>query len=237
MRFPYAFPFFFSSFLIYLTFANNYCFAQYEKSKYGVEYIKDIKNFKRLFPSEEYHLKEIRNQIPTAHYDLRYATKNNFTGKILYPSKTKHAFLTKNAIEGLKKAASIFDSLGYDIVIFDAYRPYNVTVQFWELIQNEDYVAKPTKGSFHNRGLAIDLSLWDRSKHSLVDMGTDFDHFSDTAHHGFKNLPQEVLENRLILKETMEKVGFRALSTEWWHYMWISDKEHPVLDIDFKKLK
>ena len=105
----------------------------------------------------------------------------------------------------------------------------------WELIGDERYVANPAKGSGHNRGLAIDLTLIKEGKE--VAMGTGFDNFSDSANHEFSQLPEDVLHNRKRLKAVMEKHGFRALETEWWHYSWPNDRNYDVLDLRFKDLR
>ena len=126
---------------------------------------------------------------------------------------------------------------GLGLKIFDAYRPFHVTQKMWELIKDERYVADPSKGSGHNRGLSVDLTLVDLKTGKELNMGTGFDHFTDTAHHNFTALPAEVLKNRKLLKELMEKQGFRALSTEWWHYSWPNDRNYPLLDIRFREFR
>lgn len=222
---------------IFFIFKGNTGFAQLKESKYGVFYTDNGYYYDSATKADPaLLLMDIRSLLPEVRYDLRYAGNNNFTKTILYPPDTRYAFLALPALEGLVKATRVFDSLGYDVVIFDAYRPYSVTIRFWELIQNEDYVARPTKGSMHNRGLAVDLTLWDRKLNRLVDMGTDFDHFSDTAHHSFNHLPENVLQNRLLLKNTLEQFGFKPIATEWWHYVWPTAAIYPVLDIDFNTL-
>jgi D-alanyl-D-alanine dipeptidase len=120
--------------------------------------------------------------------------------------------------------------------VFDAYRPWSATRKMWELVQDERYVANPAKGSNHNRGLAIDLTLIRLSTGEELDMGTGFDNFTDTAHHTFTNLPQPVIKNRILLKGIMEKKGFASFESEWWHYTWTNNRNYEVLDIDFKKL-
>lgn len=169
--------------------------------------------------------------------DLRYASKNNFTGIRLYPKHLNSSFLILKAAEALGLVSKELHELGYGIKIFDAYRPYSVTQKFWELIQDERYVANPAKGSGHNRGTAIDLTLYSLKTKSELNMGTGFDNFSDTAHHSFKNLSAEVLANRKLLKEMMEKHGFKSLETEWWHYSLENSSNYPVLNILFQKLK
>jgi zinc D-Ala-D-Ala dipeptidase len=125
---------------------------------------------------------------------------------------------------------------GYGLKVFDAYRPYGVTIQFWELIKDERYVANPVRGSGHNRGLAVDCTIIDLKTHRELDMGTGFDNFSDTAHHSFTALPPVVLEHRKLLQDVMEKHGFNKLETEWWHFFWNNDRGYEVLDIPFSEL-
>ena len=178
---------------------------------------------------------ELSSLIPGIVYDLRYATRNNFTKEKLY-KRGDMSFLRVQPAYALQKVQQELNSQGLGIKIFDAYRPYSVTKKMWDLIKDERYVANPSKGSGHNRGLAVDLTIINLNTGQELDMGTGFDHFSDTAHQDFKALPEQVLQNRKLLKEMMEKSGFKALSTEWWHYSWTNDRNYAVLDIDFKKL-
>ena len=148
-------------------------------------------------------------------YDLRYATTNNFLEAQVYECaacytrvKTARALLAANAE---------FMSMGYRIKFFDCYRPNSVQYKMWEIVPNPQYVANPVKGSIHNRGGAVDITLVTLDGKAL-DMGTDFDFFGKRAYHDNTDLPDEILENRKILKETMEKHGFWSIRTEWWHY-------------------
>ena len=111
-----------------------------------------------------------------------------------------------------------------------------MTVRMWNLIKDDRYVADPKKGSGHNRGIAVDLTLINKASGAELDMGTGFDNFSDTAHQKFPNLPSVVLQNRQLLKTTMEKYGFTPLETEWWHFSW-NHSDFEVLDIEPKKFK
>ncbi|NBO48461.1 MAG: peptidase M15 [Chitinophagia bacterium] len=179
---------------------------------------------------------ELKNMIPTIQYDLKYATKNNFTGKRIYPSSTNKTFLVKDAAEALQKVAAELKSMDMGIWVWDAYRPYRATVKFWKLIHDERYVANPAKGSGHNRGIAIDMSIYRLSDGKLIEMPTGFDNFSDTAHHDFMQLPENKIKNRALLKTMMERHGFRSFETEWWHYSWPNNKNYEVLNMSFKKL-
>lgn len=180
---------------------------------------------------------ELKKWIPGIVYDLRYATLNNFMKRLMYPAGTNTAFLRLPAASALKKVQVELAARGLGIKIYDAYRPYSVTVKFWELVKDERYVANPAKGSGHNRGIAADLTIICKATGKELNMGTGFDNFSDTAHHGFTNLTEEVLQNRLLLKNTMEKYGFRAYAEEWWHYSIPDAAKYEILDIEFRKLK
>ncbi len=105
------------------------------------------------------------------------------------------------------------------------------------MIRDERYVANPVKGSGHNRGIAVDLTLVDKLTGAELPMGTGFDNFTDTAHHSFTDLPKDVLANRLMLKNVMERHGFRALETEWWHYYLPDAGRYELLDLTFKQLQ
>lgn len=178
---------------------------------------------------------ELRAFAPDIVYDLRYATKNNFTHEKLYPSGKK-AYLRLPVAGALQAVENDLNKKGYGIKIYDAYRPYRVTKKMWDLIRDERYVADPSKGSGHNRGLAVDLTLIRLKDGAELDMGTGFDNFTDSAHHGFREFPVNVLENRALLRETMENHGFKALESEWWHYSWPNDRNYEVLDLDPRQL-
>ena len=202
-----------------------------------LEVVTNKKNYKQeVRKDEQQKMIELKWLIPGIIYDLQYATSNNFTGKKLY-QQSRYTYLRLPAAMALKKVQAELQQQGRGLMIFDAYRPYSVTKMMWNLIKDERYVANPASGSGHNRGLSVDLTIVDLLTGKPLDMGTPFDNFTDTAHHNFKQLAPEVLQNRLLLKTTMEKYGFRALSTEWWHYSWPNTNGFKVLDIDFRKLK
>lgn len=180
---------------------------------------------------------ELKSIIPAIVYDLRYASTNNFMNRLMYPAKTTSTFLRLPAARALQKVQQELNQKGLGLKIFDAYRPYSVTVKFWELVKDERYVANPSKGSGHNRGIAVDLTIINLSTGKELDMGTGFDNFSNTAHSTYTQLPEEVLQNRLLLRSAMEKNGFTVLSTEWWHFYLPEATTYEILDIDFKKLK
>lgn len=180
---------------------------------------------------------ELKTMEPGIAYDLRYASTNNFMHRLMYPANTNITFLRVPAAIALQKVQKELNQMGLGLKIFDAYRPYSVTVKFWELVKDERYVVNPSKGSGHNRGTTVDLTIINLQTRAALNMGTDFDNFSDTAHHSFTKLPEEILQNRMLLKSTMEKYGFKAYNEEWWHYSLADAAKFELLDIDFKKLQ
>src|SRR6266540_271011 len=148
--------------------------------------------------------------------DLRYATANNFMHVPLYP--VAKAFLRALAAQALVDVNRDLAREGLGVKVFDAYRPYSVTVKMWEPIRNPDFVADPAKGSRHNRGAAVDLTLVDLRSGKELQMPTGFDDFTARARHDFNDLPAEVIANRARLREVMARHGFEPLPSEWWHY-------------------
>lgn len=207
-------------------------------SNYGVPVLDNVAGYHQTVGQDSAKkMVELRSLAPGIVYDLRYAGTNNFMKKRMYPANIRHTFLRAPAARALASVQAELIAKGYGLKIFDAYRPYSVTVAFWEPIKDERYVANPAKGSGHNRGLAVDCTLIDLKTGKELDMGTGFDNFTDTAHHAFtKNLPEQVQRARGLLKDAMEKNGFTAMDTEWWHFFWPNDKNYEVLDITFRQL-
>ncbi|MEO7528494.1 MAG: M15 family metallopeptidase [Chitinophagaceae bacterium] len=197
-----------------------------------------IKNYnEQLKADSTKRMVELKSLIPGIKYDFRYASTNNFMKRLMYPANTAVTFLRLPAANALKKVQQELKTKGLGLKIFDAYRPYSVTVKFWELVKDEDFVAHPRNGSGHNRGIAVDLTLINLLNNNELNMGTGFDNFSDTAHHNFTKLPEDVLQNRLLLKSVMVEYGFKAYEKEWWHYSWPDAIKFEILDIEFSKLK
>ena len=148
-------------------------------------------------------------------YDLRYATTNNFLKAKVYDCA--ECYTRVRTAKALLKANAAFMEKGYKIKFYDCYRPNSVQYKMWEIVPNPQYVANPVKGSIHNKGGAVDITLV-TMEGAAVDMGTDFDFFGKKAYHDNYNLPEEILTHRKVLKETMESFGFWSIRTEWWHY-------------------
>ncbi len=192
---------------------------------------------KQVLKDSSKKMVELKTIVPGIVYDLWYATTNNFMQRLMYPQNTIITFLRLPAAMALQKVQKELNQSGWGVKIFDAYRPYSVTVKFWELVKDERYVANPSKGSGHNRGTTVDLTIINLKNGQELNMGTDFDNFSDTAHHSFSNLSEDILQNRILLKTTMEKYGFKSYNEEWWHYSLPDAGKFELLDIEFKKLK
>ncbi len=175
--------------------------------------------------------------IPNIVLDLRYGSTNNFVGRVMYDEKPDYTFMRSPAVKALAQVQKELNKMGYGLKIYDAYRPYAVTKKFWDLIHDERYVANPAKGSGHNRGIATDLTIINLKTGEELKMPTGFDNFTDSAHHDFANLPDDILKNRKLLKETMEKYGFVEFPTEWWHYSLPNPEKYEVMDLSFGELK
>lgn len=179
---------------------------------------------------------ELHDLDPTIVYELGYASTHNFTGAPLYPTDTKYTFMRRPAAKALLEVQRELRARGLGLKIWDAYRPYSVTVAFWERVHDERYVADPHKGSLHNRGTAADLTIIELATGKELKMPTGWDAMNDSAHQGNMKLPADMIENRELLRSVMTKHGFEIFQTEWWHFNWPHPEHYDVLDIDFKTL-
>lgn len=148
-------------------------------------------------------------------YDMKYATLDNFLKAKVYDCA--ECFLRLKTVSALVEVNKKFMEKGYKIKIFDCYRPLDIQKKMWKIVSNPEYVANPAKGSIHNRGGAVDITLLDSNGKEL-DMGTSFDFFGIEASHNYANVSQEVKQNRMLLKTTMINSGFNSFDSEWWHY-------------------
>jgi D-alanyl-D-alanine dipeptidase len=148
-------------------------------------------------------------------YDMKYATSDNFLKAQVYDCA--ECFLRLKTVEALVKANKEFMKQGLRIKLFDCYRPLDIQKRMWEIVSNPKYVADPAKGSIHNRGGAVDITLVDKNGKEL-DMGTNFDFFGIEASHAYSKLPQKVKDNRRLLKKIMIANEFNSFDSEWWHY-------------------
>lgn len=173
---------------------------------------KELRSFDGLVDTTFVRLADFSNDFA---YDMRYATENNFLKAKVYDCA--ECYTRVKTAKALIVANQEFLENGVKIKFFDCYRPNSVQYKMWKIVPNPQYVANPVKGSIHNKGGAVDITLVDLEGKEL-DMGTDFDFFGKRAYHDNLDLPQNILNNRKLLKETMEKHGFWSIRTEWWHY-------------------
>ncbi|HVR43776.1 MAG TPA: M15 family metallopeptidase [Thermoanaerobaculia bacterium] len=166
---------------------------------------------------------------PSIRLDVRYATDRNFMRRRLYPEP--EAWLRCEAALALASVQRHLASRGLGLVVFDAYRPYHVTEAMWEAIGDPDYVADPAKGSRHNRGAAVDVTLVDLATGEPLPMPTAYDDFTPAAWQDYASLPEHVLQNRAILREAMREGGFEPLASEWWHFDFRDWGEYELLDL------
>lgn len=164
-------------------------------------------------------------------YDLRYATKNNFLKEKVY--ECAECYTRLKTVKALLAANEDFKKEGVKIKFYDCYRPNSVQYKMWKIVPNPQYVANPKKGSIHNKGGAVDITLV-TLKGKELNMGTDFDFFGKRAYHDNTDLPQEILDNRKLLKETMGKHGFWSTRTEWWHYNLQGAHKDPVANFNWE---
>lgn len=209
--------------------AQHYKYIDSSKVMGLQSYMKDIK------AHPETRLVEIKKYIPDIVLDIRYATTNNFTHHQMYPEAK--AFARLPVVLALKQVQADLKKQGYGLKIYDAYRPYAITVKFYEVAHDTNFVADPRKGSKHNRGCAIDLSAIDLKTGKELDMPTGFDSFSKRAASAYTDLPKAEIDNRAILKTAMEAHGFHEIPTEWWHFDFNGWSKYPLLDIPFSEIK
>ena len=173
----------------------------------------------------------LKDLSPDFVYELKYATLDNFLKQAVYDCG--ECYLRKSTAEALVKANEAFKQLGYRIKLFDCYRPLSVQKKMWKILPGTHYVANPAKGSKHNRGAAVDLTLVDAQGKEL-NMGTPFDFFGKEAHHTYTKHSKEVLENRKLLKETLDKFNFKSIYSEWWHYEYRPEMQSKVENFEWQ---
>ncbi|MCB0480643.1 MAG: D-alanyl-D-alanine dipeptidase [Flavobacteriales bacterium] len=206
--------------------------AQYD---YGLTPINTREAYEAsLIDNPNARLKDLAQEIEGIQLDIKYSTSENFTGKVIY--REPRAFLRQEAASALAAVQKQLKKKGYGLKIFDAYRPYSVTIIFYELYLDTAYVASPYTGSRHNRGAAVDLTLFDLKTGVELDMGTPFDEFTEQSSPLLQDLPEEIMKNRTLLRSVMEKNGFSIYPTEWWHFDFKGWEEYDILDVPFDQL-
>ncbi len=191
------------------------------------EYLDMISKYpnKRLVRLSEYVL--------DAKIDMRYAHYENIFNKAIYSKDV--AFLNIKACQALQKVQEEMLKDGFRLVIWDAYRPYSVTLLLWDIVQNSRYAATPEKGSRHNRGMAVDVSF-ESLDGEYIEMPTKFDECKRESSPLYNGIPKEARKNRDYLIQKMSKHGFKVLNSEWWHFDYKDCWSVPVMDISFEEL-
>ena len=164
-------------------------------------------------------------------FEMKYATSDNFLKESVYPCA--ECFLQAKTVKHLLEANKEFMAMGYRIKIYDCYRPKSIQRKMWKIVPDANYVANPKKGSIHNRGGAVDITLVD-SLGVELDMGTKFDFFGEEASHNYLNLPENILKNRLLLKEIILKNNFKSFDSEWWHYNLKGSNKDKIYNLKWK---
>ena len=173
----------------------------------------------------------------TIRLDIRYATSNNFLGRPVY--KQARAFMQRPAAEALARANQALRKQGYGLIIHDGYRPWSVTKAFWDATPADKkvFVADPAQGSRHNRGCAVDLSLFELKTGKVVVMPSGYDEMTERSHINYAGGTEEQRRLRDLLRAAMEAEGFIVYEPEWWHYDYKDWKEYPILNIGFSEIR
>lgn len=179
-------------------------------------------------------LKDLSSYIPGLVLDIRYATDENFTGEVIYSQAM--AFARLPVAKALKQVQADLADKGLGLKLFDAYRPYSATLLFWSIIGDSLFVAVPWKGSRHNRGCAVDVTVIDLESGLELNMPTPYDDFTAAASPTYSALPADILDNRNSLIEIMDRYGFQVIESEWWHFDFDGWENYSLMDIPFSQL-
>ncbi|WP_293354336.1 MULTISPECIES: M15 family metallopeptidase [unclassified Microcoleus] len=178
-------------------------------------------------------LVDIRTVNRNIRLDIRYATTNNFLKRKLYT--VAKCALRSSVAEKLGKVQTDLEKIGLGLKVYDCYRPFSVTKQMWEVLPDPNYVANPARGSRHNRGAAVDLTLVDRTGKEL-EMPTPYDDFTKKAHRDYNGGSAQSRKNRQTLEDAMKKQGFIGITTEWWHFDSEDWQKFAILDISLTEI-
>lgn len=205
------------------------------QNKYGLTPMKMAEYTQSVKSNPDNELINLEEFIPGIVLEIRYATTNNFTGEKIY--NLARAYARKPVAESLRKIQEDLKKQGLALKIFDGYRPYSATVMFYETYHDTTYVASPYKGSRHNRGCAMDLTIIDLKTGKELPMPTEYDSFKKEAWPTTPVADPVIRKNRKTLIDAMEKHGFKVNASEWWHFDFIGWQKFAVMDIDFEELE
>lgn len=165
--------------------------------------------------------------------DIRYATKNNFMKQAVYPEP--RCILRRSVLEALSRVQTNLKMDGLGLKVFDCYRPLSIQRKLWEVVADERYVSDPKKGSKHNRGAAVDVTLVDKNGNEL-EMPTPYNDFTKKAHRSYQGGSQKSRFHRKRLETAMQREGFMGVETEWWHFDHKDWEKFPVEDLSFQAI-
>jgi len=173
---------------------------------------------------------------PMVKLDVRYATADNFMKRVLYSQP--RVFLQRAAAEGVARAHRRLREHGYGLLLFDGYRPWRVTKLMWDSTPpaQRDFVANPAQGSKHNRGCAVDLSMYHLDGGREAEMPSAYDEFSERASPAWAGGTAEQRTRRDLLRRAMEAEGFTVEPNEWWHFNCRDWRRYPILDVPFEQV-
>ena len=206
------------------------------RSKYGLPVVSDVKIYKKIIMADpDNELVDMHRILPDAQFDVTYADTTNFLKRKLYPAA--EVFMRKPAALAIRQAGENLKKQGFGLVLFDGYRPYAITVLFYEEHGDTTFVADPRKGSKHNRAMAIDLSLYDRKTGQRLSMPSGYDESTPRAYHSYMDSDSASLAHRAILRSAMEQVGFSIFPWEWWHYDFQGWEKCFTYDLSFEAIR
>lgn len=193
-------------------------------------------------PKETGHFKptdlvELITLDSTIKLDIRYAGNNNLVGRAVYTEA--RAFLQRPAAEALVRVHASLKPMGYGLMVFDGYRPWSVTKLFWDVTskENKKFVADPKKGSRHNRGCAVDLTLFDLKTGEEIPMPGAYDEMSERSYPNYTGGTATQCQMRDLLRSKMEAEGFAVYEYEWWHFDFYDWQSYRITNVPFSEIK
>ncbi|GAB3222246.1 M15 family metallopeptidase [Algoriphagus aestuariicola] len=206
-------------------------FAEAQSSNpFGLPLTTNLEDYRKLVAEDpDNEFVKLLEYAPSLVLDIKYASKANVFYTQLYP---RPIGLTRRPVaKALAKAQEEFNQQGLSLKIYDAYRPYAITVKMFDILPDTVYMGLPWQGSKHNRGVALDLTLVELLTGEELKMPTQFDALVYASHLEFAKLPEEVVANRELLKKVMKKYGFTVDPVEWWHYNYLGERNFDLMDI------
>ena len=204
-------------------------------NQYGLKVISRYEDYTATIKADSNNrLMNLEAIIPGVQLDIRYATANNFTGQKVYDSAM--AFLRLAPAKALQQVQNELKAQNLGLRVYDAYRPYTITIKFYEIYKDTNFVAAPWLGSRHNRGCAVDVSLIDLNTQQEIPMPTEYDDFTAKAKPDYADLTDSVKANRKLLIDIMAKYNFEVHHSEWWHFDYTGWDKYYLMDIPFRQL-